>query len=248
MEFNYSLGLSSVILTGILLALVASTFFIKLSNIISFFFSKGQKKYQKYIEIIIILYVLFTLLLVFILLVYPTVNYLTQYKIAFNWKFIETEIRNGIFALRISSFLLAYKLLQVLIETGKNRYTNRDLMAYRIVQYGFYTFPLAVLWIFAATGMQSLSIILLNWAVFIIIDDWSIIEDYSRKINIPPIKAHLIRVVLLDILISIFSIWSIGSHFNPLVAMSILPIFLFITIFTVYGAYRVSLLTKSTTA
>ncbi|GAB4049407.1 hypothetical protein [Spirosoma litoris] len=115
----------------------------------------------------------------------------------------KNEISSGLLTLRISSLVILFDLIRFLfseifnlqimfywlglkfvrrdkLHIGVNVFSYMNYSTVYFAQIGFYVLTMLVLWHFAKISYQSVIVNLLNWALFFIIDDWTIIYNYSK--------------------------------------------------------------------
>jgi len=176
----------------------------------------------------ILFYALF-LAIVLMLLIYPFIGLVKQYHLI-DLDLIRHEITTGILPLRLSSlaigsgFVLALlKGIFIVLRTLLTRDKTEDFKGFYTllgpVQYFFYAIPIILLWVFTLNSHQSQAIALLSWAIAFIIDDWAIINSYTSKYGVRPLRLHVIRLVSFNIGITILSIYCVYKHYNILFAL-----------------------------
>ncbi|MBK8608517.1 MAG: hypothetical protein IPL84_00790 [Chitinophagaceae bacterium] len=115
------------------------------------------------------------------------------------------ENANGLFTIRITSFVILYGLIKYIFNHILNRELNYDIgirlrkyvptqygigtMSYSnystvyFSQMGFYIITLCILFYSYRIGYKSPVVSILNWSLFFIIDDWAIIYNYTYRIG-----------------------------------------------------------------
>ncbi|MZG55772.1 hypothetical protein, partial [Photobacterium lucens] len=84
---------------------------------------------------------------------------------------------------------------------------QKDLFSMSTLQYAFYLSCVSSLWFSTINAYSTIIISLTSWCLFYIIDDWSIISDYSKEYKKTPMKSHKIKVNFFNVLL--FSVTSI---------------------------------------
>ena len=223
MSISYFIGLE----VAILIAVIGSGIILILMLLVAI----AEKEFKD-IPLILIGYIPLGIFFGFSLfiIIYPIVNILFQIHFL-TVEFFIVEIKTGILFLRISSFLIGIKIMQFFFTTlfheeFKSKqfkdfpklkdipkitdYTNFSLLLFS--QYGYYLTILFSLWMFVIQGIDSILVLLLNWAIFFIIDDWILITDYSQIIKGRMLKKHKFRIYFFNIIL--FLLFIIIMCFN----------------------------------
>ena len=129
--------------------------------------------------------------------------------------FFVAEAKSGALALRIASLLIAWGFFSTAYrayiakrdsdqaETKPALYsTHYYLCLASVLQYLFYAACASALWICTVEGVSSFTQATISWLLIFILDDWSIVSDYSIKYSEPPMawhfwKVHITNAVLL---------------------------------------------------
>lgn len=215
MSFSYSKGLDQIVWLTIIITLILFIFFLIVflqergeENLASPFL--GAALFASCIGVYIGL--------VLFVLIFPLYNFLSQISLYFIEEFFFSEIENGILFLRLSSILLGFHVIEMTIKflrVNKSpkeiRSEHRALLCYS--QYGLYLISIFCLWMCIINNFSSSLVILLNWTVFFILDDWIIISAYYIKIDII-IKPHLRRILFLNTVILIIFSFTLIYHFK----------------------------------
>lgn len=160
--------------------------------------------------------------------IYPILNLVYNYEIiSGNW--LDQELANGLIGLRISSVIIGITSLIYTIETvtseslfsskriltkqGKFQelsnlsihISGEDLNYIIIGQYGFYLLIIIMLWISSILDCSNTLLLIINWALFFIIDDWAIISRYAIETNGRIFSTHRIRINIFNIALLLLS-------------------------------------------
>ncbi|HFQ5296572.1 TPA: hypothetical protein ACGVAW_000982 [Vibrio vulnificus] len=71
---------------------------------------------------------------------------------------------------------------------------KKDLSFLSTLQFAFYLACVTSLWFSTFSGESSIFVMLTSWCLFYIIDDWSVISEYSREHGVMPIDGHKNKV------------------------------------------------------
>ncbi|MCB0409929.1 MAG: hypothetical protein KDD29_06890 [Flavobacteriales bacterium] len=169
-------------------------------------------------------------------LVYPILNLAFQTE-NLNVAFFKEELSLGIIGIRISSLILAVRCLinfvklfsiiqKVEFKALKTKYEfeefiklkskleDSSLIIKSLVQYSFYLIVIISLWVFTISNKNSLSIQVLSWGLFFIIDDWNIIAAYYEQLKGRILRFQKWKIVFFDILLSILLFYSAWDFFS----------------------------------
>jgi len=107
--------------------------------------------------------------------------------------FIIDESSTGALGLRIASVTLGYAVVMALTRflfqwPKQERSSDMDklqpvitdalISLTNVSQYALYVMVLANLWFLTINGVATWQVLILNWALFFILDDWALINDY----------------------------------------------------------------------
>ena len=59
-----------------------------------------------------------------------------------------------------------------------------------MLQFAFYLACVSSLWVCTLNGESSIIVMLTSWSLFYIIDDWTVMSEYSQKYRVMPLNAH----------------------------------------------------------
>jgi len=243
MPFSYSNGLVLIVWLTIAIAIILFILFL-----IIFLQTRGKEENLASpflgATILVSCFAVYIGLVLFVL-IFPLYNLLAQIPSYIIEDYFFSEIGNGILFLRLSSFLLGCHVLEITINflrgnkpPKENSSEHRVLLCY--AQYGLYLISVFCLWMCIINNFSSSLVILLNWIVFFILDDWIIISSYYIKID-KILKSHIIRIILLNtVILIIFSITLI-YHFKliwSVIAIIITFIFYLFSFFLFREIYK----------
>lgn len=141
-------------------------------------------------------------------------------------EFFEAELSSGTVALRIVSLIAFANVIKYMyisrrilklqkahdwagraVTEKQSIKSNRLLSMSHVVQSiysqsSFYMLAISLLWVFKIYDIDSLATHAATWALFFIIDDWSIISDYMVRYKQALIKTHFIRVGFINALLA----------------------------------------------
>jgi len=162
----------------------------------------------------------------------------------------QEESKIGLIIIRVSSFVVFYGLIKYVFNHVFNKAMVFD-SGFRIIKYeikqfqigtisynslssiyfsqmGFYIMALCILFYSFRVDHHSISVSLLNWALFFIIDDWAIIYNYTYRIGatigFDKIKIGFFNLILM--FLSITSLLELGKGWF-IVTYIIILLFLF---------------------
>jgi hypothetical protein len=165
------------------------------------------------------------------------------------------ELKNGVLAMRLTSITLGFTFIMTLkklirmtpfpdskTEQEYSNYKEADLIGLssqprrnrfehyflNLTQSSFYSLILTVLWILYLLGIDSLSSILLSYFLFLIIDEWTIVFDYSLRLRGYIIRWHFIKVLILNITLLVTGILATSSNLILQVTFCLLAIYILI--------------------
>jgi hypothetical protein len=132
-----------------------------------------------------------------------------------SFEFLNSELSNGTLALRVASLLIAYhlvmheteRLAQAFGPQKKSNLVNplSDQQSYLRLseaQYLFYGICAAALWFAKLKGSANFFSAVVAWALILIVDDWTIIQEYLQKKLIHPSRWLLVKIWLFNLLLS----------------------------------------------
>lgn len=123
--------------------------------------------------------------------------------------FWDSEIKDGLIQLRITTYLLSYNMAKSAITLIKNKYSNNcteldfKLSISHFSQFGFFLSITTFLWICYNFDVRDISTIITSWGLLFIFDDWVIITEYTKFFNRDALPSHLKKILFLDFLLLI---------------------------------------------
>jgi len=230
MDFDYYLGLSTTVIIGFLLIIFSLVLIFILNKKTTAILTEFTRDANWWFSITFLLTFAIGLVLTFIIMLYPLVNLVSQPLKFTNVDFFKTELEKGILPLRISSLLIGFRLVIIVFRLliSQDIAEKFEMLTYKLFQYFFYIVPLASLWFFTINGDSSIPIVLLSWSIFFILDDWNIIDDYTREFKSKPLGSHALRIFGFNIIIFVLCAVCLFTKLNLILAVFLLLIFLFL--------------------
>lgn len=94
-----------------------------------------------------------------------------------------------------------------------------------LLQNTLYLLVIGILWSFVGFNISSILISILNWAVFFISDDWSILADYSKYLKGHLATGHKRKILFFNILLGLLVTINVFLYYGILLAIPVLLIF-----------------------
>ncbi len=167
------------------------------------------------------------------------------------------ELENGVLMLRISSlmvgveiFIMDYKKsnfdfidfdeIQENLNKNKNFYSDSNYIPLAssnnfrttvLGQYFFYAGAIIILWISTINNFNSMLGTIINWLIFFIIDDWTVIVEYVEKNKLLILKKHLLKIIIFNLLILAFATCIIYMYFGFFVSLFVFIVTLIASLF-----------------
>jgi hypothetical protein len=141
--------------------------------------------------------------------------------------FIKFELTSGTLALRISSIIIAYHVIELeikrisrLLELQNKSLmfiedTNKSNITISEIQYLFYGIIAAAIWQNVLHGEDSNVAALAAFLLFYILDDWTIIQEYLIDLSTPPSFWLYYKILTVNILL-LFSLIILSLNTNYL--------------------------------
>jgi hypothetical protein len=176
-------------------------------------------------------------------LLYPILNLTLQYErlLASAIPFFTEEIQNGNLGLRLSAILMGVRGLGRIQRLVRGEvFSAPIILAHRsrpsdpvhkfhssadapyrdweiLAQDGIYLVVITSLWLFVVTNVKSLTIAILSWALFFVVDDWAIIAD-NKEIGREPEKKHSRRITFFNLLLVVLTSYALFSAYHRILA------------------------------
>ncbi len=172
-------------------------------------FPNFNSKYS--IDFVAILIILFFGISLSIYSVSNAVFYYINSETLLDW--YNTEKQNNLILLRINSLTLSYQIFnsgfshlnKTRLIDGFDDFSYGKLSPFYLSQVGYYVFMIITLFYTHHFQSNFISGVLLNWSLFVIITDWTIIYDYYRNFH-RMLKRHYFKLLAFNILTFIFAV------------------------------------------
>lgn len=153
------------------------------------------------------------------LILYPIVEFfLMEYgKVELNQDYFYNNITDGTITLRITSILVGYLILK------KAKHFAKSIIDIDFHQNSIYGFSILLLWLCKYFKVETLYVLVLNFTVFFIVDDWRIVSKSLINSHLYRAEIRLINLTNLAIVVLVFLI--IYNHFWGLLGYLALSIF-----------------------
>ena len=151
------------------------------------------------------------------ILIYPIIN--TVLNIYTNTLYIAIlttkEMQNGIAQLRLSSIIISFYFFESFYKSFRDEkpsfktqfhYTSKTPII--MLKYIIIISNIFLLWILYLNNIHNIWITFLSWAIFFIVDDIKIIDDYCNSINGYILKSHRKRMLIFEIIITLLGMIS----------------------------------------
>ncbi|MBU2907797.1 hypothetical protein [Vibrio splendidus] len=158
--------------------------------------------------------------------------------------FIELIRQNNLFERSLKKCQIeernAINDIESLSEDQATLLLKKDLSFLSTLQFAFYLACVTSLWFSIVSGESSMVVMLTSWCLFYIIDDWSIISEYSREHRVMPMGSHKKKVNIFNCLLFLGSSASLFVSESWMQAISMFLILLFFGIALAMYYWRAS--------
>jgi hypothetical protein len=85
---------------------------------------------------------------------------------------------------------------------------------YIVSQYGFYVGVVTLLWLLTSLNDGGTWVLVLSWAFFFVVDDWSIISSYMYHLGGRIFRWHALRIEVFNVVIAVAVSVLVWQHFS----------------------------------
>lgn len=230
---NYSLGIQISIFSAIIISFIFLVLYFNKKPWIKNSIGLPTNEFEYYLIITLFFFFIASVTFCFIYSIYNVILNIDLLKNDFR-EILTYELKNGVIPMRLTSLSLGFVFINTLrrllkmtpfpdnkTEKVYNSYDEANILGLgslsatrnrfeqsflNLTQCSYYSLILTTLWILYFYKVDSFDSVLLSYFLFMIIDDWMIIYNYSLRLKGLILKWDAIKILGLNILLLVFGI------------------------------------------